>query len=50
MKKQNKWKTVLKLDKNPQKRLFTVHTFKTTRKIKSRTLKALKTSGYQNPE
>ena len=49
MKKQNKWKTVLKLDKNSQKK-FTVHTFKTTRKIERRTSRVLKTSGYKNPE
>ena len=30
--------------------LFTKHAFKTTRKIKRKTLKALKISGYQNPE
>ena len=29
--------------------LFTVHTFNITRKTKRRTLKALKTLGYQNP-
>ena len=46
-KKQNQWKTVLKLDKNSQKEtLFTVNMFNITRKL----LKALKTSGYRNPK
>ena len=38
-----------KMDKTHKRTLFTVHTFKTTRKIKRRTLRVLKTSGYQNP-
>ena len=49
-KRQNQWKTVLKLNKKLTKEtLFTVHTFNFTRKTKRRTLEALKTLGYQNP-